>query len=302
MTSLVNRLKSSPKSTLWVTLCLLALPPLFWAGNFIVGRSVRGDIPPLTLSFDRWLIASLVLLPFTYKTLHREWRLYWQYRTRIVIASITGVAAFNSFIYLGLQTTTASNALILNSFIPLLIMLFGSLFFKLTLSAKQWLGMSISFVGVLSIISRGEWSVLTSLSFNQGDMIVFLAMVSWAIYTLVIQRMPKEINRIGLMSVQMFLGLLVVLPFYLWEVHSGALPNWNNHTLLALAYVGIVPSVLAYLLYTAGVERLGPAKVGLSIHLIPVFGVLLSIALLGESLHLYQISGMALIFLGILLS
>lgn len=83
---------------------------------------------PLTLSFDRWLIASLVLLPFTYKTLRREWRLYWQYRTRIVIASITGVAAFNSFIYLGLQTTTASNALILNSFIPLLIMLFGSLF------------------------------------------------------------------------------------------------------------------------------------------------------------------------------
>ncbi|ELG2041344.1 DMT family transporter [Vibrio fluvialis] len=302
MTSLVNRLKSSPKSTLWVTLCLLALPPLFWAGNFIVGRSVRGDIPPLTLSFDRWLIASLVLLPFTYKILRREWRLYWQYRTRIVIASITGVAAFNSFIYLGLQTTTASNALILNSFIPLLIMLFGSLFFKLTLSAKQWLGMSISFVGVLSIISRGEWSVLTSLSFNQGDMIVFLAMVSWAIYTLVIQRMPKEINRIGLMSVQMFLGLLVVLPFYLWEVHSGSLPNWNNHTLLALAYVGIVPSVLAYLLYTAGVERLGPTKVGLSIHLIPVFGVLLSIALLGESLHLYQISGMALIFLGILLS
>ncbi|MCE7629570.1 DMT family transporter, partial [Vibrio fluvialis] len=110
MTSLVKRLKSSPKHTIWITLGLLALPPLFWAGNFIVGRSVRGDIPPLTLSFDRWLIASLILLPFTYKTLRREWRLYWQYRTRIVIASITGVAAFNSLIYLGLQTTTASNA------------------------------------------------------------------------------------------------------------------------------------------------------------------------------------------------
>lgn len=302
MTSLVKPLQPGQRRTLWITLCLLALPPLFWAGNFIVGRSVRGDIPPLTLSFDRWLIASLVLLPFTYRTLHREWRLYWQYRVRILIAAVTGVAAFNSLIYLGLQTTTASNALILNSFIPLLIMLFGSLFFKLKLAAKQWLGMAISFAGVLSIISRGDWSVLSSLSFSQGDMIVFLAMVCWAIYTLVIQRMPKEINRIGLMSVQMFLGLLVVAPFYAWEAHSGAVPNWNSHTLLALAYVGIVPSVLAYLLYTAGVERLGPAKAGLSIHLIPVFGVLLSIALLGESLHLYQISGMALIFIGILLS
>lgn len=301
MTSLVQRLKN-PSGSFWVTLCLLALPPLFWAGNFIVGRSVRGDIPPLTLSFDRWVIASLVLLPFTYTILRREWRLYWHYRQRILIASVTGVAAFNSLIYVGLQSTTASNALILNSFIPLLISLFGSLFVKLSLKRSQWLGMAVSFTGVLFILTRGDWQILSSLSFNQGDLVVFLAMVSWAIYTLVIQRMPKEMNRLGLMSVQMFVGLLVVMPFYGVEVYSGASPVWNSHTLWALAYVGIVPSVLAYLLYTTSVERLGPAKAGLSIHLIPVFGVLLSIALLGESLHWYQLTGMALIFIGILRS
>lgn len=301
MTSLVQRLKS-PSGSFWATLCLLALPPLFWAGNFIVGRSVRGDIPPLTLSFDRWVIASLILLPFTYTILRREWRLYWHYRQRILIASVTGVAAFNSLIYVGLQSTTASNALILNSFIPLLISLFGSLFFKLRLKRSQWLGMVVSFTGVLFILTRGDWQILGSLSFNQGDLVVFLAMVSWAIYTLVIQRMPKEMNRLGLMSVQMFVGLLVVMPFYGVEVYSGASPVWNSHTLWALAYVGIVPSVLAYLLYTTSVERLGPAKAGLSIHLIPVFGVLLSIALLGESLHWYQLTGMALIFIGILRS
>ncbi|WGY47320.1 DMT family transporter [Vibrio sp. ABG19] len=301
MTSLVQRLKS-PSGNFLATLCLLALPPLFWAGNFIVGRSVRGDIPPLTLSFDRWVIASLVLLPFTYAILRRECRLYWQYRYRILLASITGVAAFNSLIYVGLQTTTASNALILNSFIPLLISLFGSLFFKLHLKRSQWLGMAVSFSGVLLILTRGDWQILRSLSFNHGDLVVFLAMVSWAVYTLVIQRMPKEMNRLGLMSVQMFVGLLVVMPFYAAEVYSGASPIWNSHTLLALAYVGIVPSVLAYLLYTASVERLGPAKAGLSIHLIPAFGVLLSIGLLGESLHWYQLTGVALIFIGILRS
>lgn len=302
MIRLVQHLKNRPVASLVATLGLLALPPLFWAGNFIVGRSVRGDIPPLTLSFDRWVLASLVLLPLTYAILRREWRLYWQYRQRILIASVTGVAAFNSFIYVGLQSTTASNALILNSFIPLLISLFGSLFFKLRLKRTQWLGMTVSFTGVLFILSRGDWQILRSLSFHHGDLVIFVAMVSWAIYTLVIQRMPKELNRLGLLSVQMFVGLLVVAPFYGLEVYSGASPVWNSRTLLALAYVGIVPSVLAYLLYTTSVERLGPAKAGLSIHLIPVFGVLLSILLLGESLHWYQLTGMVLIFIGILRS
>jgi len=286
----------------FVPILLLALPPLFWAGNFIVGRSVRLEIPPLQLSFYRWIIASVILLPYSIKVVRTDWSLYIKHKSLIVLASATGISAFNTLIYWGLQTTTANNALILNSFIPLLISIIGVIFAGLTLRMKQWTGLLISFVGVFTIISRGDLTALTSLSINHGDSIVFIAMICWAIYTFSLKSMPKEINRLGLMSVQMLIGLLFLFPFYLKEMLQGNLAIWNQHSILSLSYVGIIPSVVAYLLYAQCVERLGPTKAGISIHLIPVFGVLLSALFLGEPFHVFQAVGMLLIFIGMVLS
>lgn len=303
MSDVLNQTEDSKsKKSIWITLCLLTLPPLFWAGNFIVGRSVKDEIPSVTLSFDRWVIASLILLPFTLSIVKRELPLYWRNRWLILLASVTGITAFNSLVYLGLQSTTANNGMILNSFIPLLISLFGVVFFKLRLGLKQWLGMAISFIGVFTIILHGDLSVLAELDFNHGDLIIVAAIVCWAVYTMTLKQMPRDINRFGLMSVQMFVGLICLSPFFVVELQAGLKPVWNLHSILSLVYVSIVPSVLAYLLYTASVVKLGPARAGLSIHLIPVFGVFLSILFLGEGMHLYQLLGMSLIFLGILLS
>lgn len=285
----------------WV-LPLLLLPPLFWAGNFIVGRAVRGEIPPLTLAFDRWVIASLLLLPFAFSAMKRDALKYWQHRWIILLTSVTGVTAFNSFIYVGLQTTTATNGLILNSFIPLLVTLFTFIVFHQSLRLKQWMAMAISFVGVMMIVTRASLDVLLNLNFNQGDLIVFCAMICWAIYTLGLKHMPRGMERLGLTTVQMIIGLVVLTPFYLMELATGASPIWNVHSILSLAYIGVVPSVLAYLLYSSAVAKLGPNKASMSIHMIPVFGVVLSILFLGESLHWYQISGMVLIFVGLFLS
>lgn len=285
-----------------IPILLFALPPLFWAGNFIVGRSVRAEIPPLQLSFYRWVIASIILLPYSLKIIRKDWTLYLRHKYLIILASTTGISAFNTFIYWGLQSTTANNALILNSFIPLLISLIGVFFANFTLRIKQWVGLIISFLGVFTIISRGNLSTLTSLSINQGDIIVFLAMICWAIYTFSLKSMPQEINRLGLMSVQMLLGLIILLPFYIGEVSEGKFAMWNQHSILSLIYVGVIPSVIAYLLYTWCIEYLGPSKAGMSIHLIPLFGVLLSALFLGESVHLFQAFGMVLILVGIILS
>ncbi|TCS37130.1 threonine/homoserine efflux transporter RhtA [Reinekea marinisedimentorum] len=291
---------SSPNlKALFTTIALLTLPPLFWAGNFIVGRSVSGVVPPLTLSFLRWVIASLVLLPFTWRILAKEWPLYRQHRRRILLASVTGICAFNSLIYVGLQSTTANNAMILNAFIPLLISLFGVLFLKLQLRVNQWLGMIISFMGVLAIVSHGSLQQLLSFSLNPGDIWVFSAMICWAVYTLTIKNMPAAINRYGLMSIQMMIGVVILLPFYLGELTTVGAPQWSYHAAFALAYVGIMPSVVAYLIYSTSVARLGPARAGQSINLLPVFGVVLSLLFLGESIHLYQLAGMALIFAGL---
>lgn len=177
-----------------IPILLFALPPLFWAGNFIVGRSVRAEIPPLQLSFYRWVIASIILLPYSIKMVHKDWPLYLRHKYLIVLASASGISAFNTLIYWGLQTTTANNALILNSFIPLLISLIGVFFADFTLRIKQWLGLIISFLGVFTIISRGDVSTLTSLSINHSDIIVFLAMICWAVYTFSLKSLVSSLK------------------------------------------------------------------------------------------------------------
>lgn len=284
----------------WAGLLILTLPPLFWAGNFVVGRAVRNDISPMTLSFGRWLIALVCILPFAWRPMWRDLALYWQNRWRVLGVSLAGVAAFNSLVYTGLHTTTVTNGILLNSTIPILIVLFGVMFYAQRISRIQAAGLILSFAGVLTIILHGEWQRLMSLTFTRGDLIVFSAMVCWALYTLWLRGLPVEINRIGLMGMQIVLALIALFPFYLWEQTVTADFEWTSNAALALAYVGIFPSVVAYLLYNMGVARVGPVRAGLFIHLMPVFGTILSVAFLGEILHLYHVMGAASIFLGIL--
>ena len=280
-------------------LLLLVPPPLFWAGNFIVGRAMRGEVPPFTLSFWRWVIALACILPFAWKPMRRDWPLYRAHRWRIVRISLAGVVAFTSLVYVGLQWTAAANGLLLNSFIPILILLFGALFFGQKLVPAQVFGLALSFVGVLTIILHGEWARLLALDFSAGDLLVFAAMVCWAFYTLWLRGIPPEVDRIGLMAAQAGLGLLVLGPLCLIERGFGLAPNWSDGSLAALAYLGVFPSVFAYLLYNIGVAKVGAAKAGLFIHLIPVFGAVLAVAFLRESLHLYHAVGIAAILGGI---
>ncbi|MBS7813411.1 DMT family transporter [Roseococcus pinisoli] len=280
-------------------LLLLIPPPLFWAGNFIVGRALRHDIPPMTLSFWRWVIALLVLLPFAWRPMRRDLHKYWRYRWRVLSLSLAGVVGFTSLVYLGLRSTTAANGLLLNSFIPILIVLFGALFYRQRLRAGQLLGLTLSFAGVLTIVMHGEWSRLASLSFSPGDLTVFCAMVSWAFYTLWLRGIPAEIDRVGLLGMQIMVALAVLGPLSLLEGASGQVATWSAESLGALAYLGLFPSVIAYLLYNLGVARVGAARAGLSIHLIPLFGVVLAVLFLGETVHGYQLLGMATILAGV---
>ena len=177
--------------------------------------------------------------------------------------------------------------------------MFGALLFGQKLVPAQVFGLALSFVGVLTIILHGEWARLLALDFSAGDLLVFAAMVCWAFYTLWLRGIPPEVDRIGLMAAQAGLGLLVLGPLCLIERGFGLAPNWSDGSLAALAYLGVFPSVFAYLLYNIGVAKVGAAKAGLFIHLIPVFGAVLAVAFLRESLHLYHAVGIAAILGGI---
>jgi drug/metabolite transporter (DMT)-like permease len=289
-------------ASMWSTLLMLVLPPLFWSGNFIVGRALRDLVPPMALSFDRWLIALLCLLPFTWHIVRRDARRYWQHRWLVLGVSLTGVAAFNVLVYWGLQSTSAANGMMLNSFIPLLIAGLGALFYRQRLSAVQWLGVLVSFTGVMVIVAHGSWTVLRALQFATGDAIVFVATICWAFFTLWLKQIPADIDRRGLLLVQIVITLVVLAPLVAWEHVAGHVTHWNADSLMGVLFVGIFPSVLAFALYSAGVVRVGAARAGLFIHLLPVFGALLSVLVLHEALHLYQGVGMVVIFLGVALA
>ncbi|MBZ4023814.1 EamA family transporter [Rhodobacter sp. TJ_12] len=286
----------------WKLWAVLALPPLFWAGNFIVARYSRGEWPPVSLAYGRWVIALIALLPFAWPHMKRDWPLYKRYFWRIIGIAVPGVVAFNTLIYWGLQTTPATNGMLLNSSIPLLILVIGALFWGQRLGLWQVLGLIVSTLGVAVVILQGSLDRALALDFARGDLIIFSAMIAWAFYTMGLKLFPPEVNRIGLLAVQIIVALPILAPFLALEMWLGHYPIFTPASLASLAYIGIVPSVLAYLFYTRAVTLAGPARAGQFIHLIPVYGAILSASFLGEQLHLYHAAGFGLILAGIVLA
>jgi drug/metabolite transporter (DMT)-like permease len=283
----------------WV---LLALPPLLWAGNFVVGRALRTNVPPMTLAFVRHLIALICLSPFAWRAIRRDAQRFWHLRWQLVRTALTGLAGFNLFVYAGLHSTTASNALLLNSIIPVLIVLLGGLIYRQRFTGNQVAGMALSCAGVLIIILHGEVSRLIALQFSAGDGIVFLGMVCFALYSLWLRALPHDLNPAGLLGAQLLIAVLVLFPCFVWEYNMGHRAAWTPSSVLGISYVALVASLLATFLYMSGVTRVGPSGAGLFIHLIPVYGALLSSLFLGETIHVYHLAGLTVILTGLICS
>jgi len=281
---------------------VLAVPPLLWAGNFVVGRAVRDDVPPLTLAFLRHLVAFVCLLPIAWPIVRKDASRYWQHRWTVTATGISGLAAFSLLVYVGLHHTSASNAQLMNSTIPVLIILFGAVLFGHRLVISQVIGLLVSCVGVLIIMLHGDIRSLRTLEFSGGDLLVLAAMASFALFSLWLKLLPADMDRLGLLAVQLFVAAVVLLPFSVWELLNGAPVSWGYPALGAILYVGIVASVLANLLYMMGVARVGAAKAGLFIHLLPVYGAFMSVVFLGEQLHGYHAAGLAAIIAGLAIS
>ncbi|RWR52494.1 DMT family transporter [Sinirhodobacter ferrireducens] len=280
----------------------LALPPLFWAGNFIVARAARGEVPPMALSCVRWGLALLCMLPFAWPYLKRDAAWYRENWKLVALVGIPGVTGFNTLVYVGLQYTTATNGMLLNSTIPVLILVLGALFWGRKMRALQAFGLLVSTFGVAVIILHGEWQRLVTLEFSRGDLIIFVAMICWALYTLGLTRIPASVNRLGLLAVHSAMTLVLLAPFLGLEIAAGRVPSFSGAGIAAMLYVGVVPSVLATLLYMRAVSIAGPARAGQFIHLLPVYGAVLSTLFLGEELHLYHAVGFGAILAGIVIA
>ena len=282
---------------------LLSLTSLFWSLNWVIGRAIVGHVTPLTLTFIRWLVAVGVMMPFAWPQVRAHWPAIRRNWRVIAWLGFWGTGLHNAFAYVGLQYTTATNGVILNSAIPILIILLGWLIYRETITRVQTLGVAISLAGILAIISRGEPAVLAQLEMNKGDLIVLFGMVFWAAYTVFLRMKPAELPGLAMLACCGVVGVALLFPLMLAEMlFLGGHVEFTPATVAAMFYVGIFPSFVGYVFWNRGVAEVGPTIAGLFVHLMPAFGALLGWLFLDERIHLFHIVGIVLILAGIALT
>lgn len=280
----------------------MLLPPLFWAGNAVAGRIAVGQLPPIALAFWRWLFALLLILPFGLPRVAAQWnevRRRWKVLSMVALFSVT---AYNTLLYVALTSTTAVNATLVSAAIPVAIVLLSRVWLGETVGIRQAAGIAISLAGVVLVIARGDPDNLLKLGLQPGDVWVLAAVVSWAIYSVLLRRHPSSLSPLALLTVQMILGWLFLVPFYLWELTTDQvfLLTWQSAGLIA--FVAIFPSILAYHLWNQGVAKLGANLAGQYTYLIPVFTAVLAALFLGESFRWFHAAGLVAIIGGIRLA
>ena len=277
---------------------LLTLTSLFWAGNSIVGRLVAGHFPPVTLSFVRWSCAFLIVLPFAWRGLQADWPMMRGRLGVLLLMALCGIAAFNTLLYTALEHTTALNALLLQSSTPLFLAAWALVVLRVRLTLTQALGIALSLLGVVVIVMHGDVTRLAKIEFNTGDLLVITGLAIFGLYSALVPKRPA-IRQGSFLAFIFGCGALMLLPLAAWESTLRPPPEFSLPNLLALGYVVLFPSVLAYICFNRGVQLIGPNRAAPFFHLVPAFGSAMAIVFLGESLHLFHVVGYALVLAGI---
>jgi drug/metabolite transporter (DMT)-like permease len=299
-------MKTPPQRLAPLTVLLLVVPPLLWASNAVVGRLVRDMVSPLTLNFVRWVIAFVLLLPLAAPVLRRN-SLLWEHWKRYAVLGLLGIGLYNAFQYLALQTSTPINVTLVGSSLPLWMLATGALFFSARVSAREIGGALLSMVGVLLVLSRGEWRQLLGLRLVPGDVYMILGTIAWAFYSWLLARThePRVVRQdwaAFLMSQLVFgvawSGALAAGEWALTPAHIDL--GWP--LIAAMLFIGIGPAVVAYRCWGAGVQRAGPQAASIFMNLTPLFAAMLSAAFLREPPHWYHGAAFLLIVGGIVVA
>ena len=280
---------------------LLATAALAWAGNYVTGRAIAGEVPPAGLACARWAVAVLLLLPLAWPHLQRDWPAIMQRRGYIIVMGFTGAAVFGTLQYAGLQYTTATNGGLISATSAVMIALAGVVMFGDRLSARQLLGMAISMSGALVIVAKGDPANLAGLRFNIGDLMILTTLVAWGIYSALL-RLKPAVHWTSFTLSLFVVALVANLPLAILEHAWGNPLRPTLTTLAAVLYTGAVSSVVGFVAWNRGVEIIGSPRAGIYLNLIPIFTVLLAVALLGERLQGFHLVACVLVFTGLWLA
>ncbi|MGA1933531.1 DMT family transporter [Arcobacter sp. YIC-464] len=282
---------------------LLVLAVLFWSGNFVFGRLVSSSIEPTELSFYRWFFVLVLLLPYIFINIKRLFKALSKDFLILLLLGAFGVAGFNTFLYYGLQTTTAINALLINSAIPIMIVVLSGIILKTSIKFIQVLGIIISTIGVIYLILKGEYQTLQTLEFSRGDLWILLAGFVWSVYSICLKFMPKDIKAFDFLAITTFIGTLILAVVFFYQGYTFSIDFVDNSSVFySLIYMVIFPSILSFYFWNISTVQVGANKAGQFAHLMPIFGAVLAYIFLKEKLELYHLVGVLLIGLGIYLS
>ena len=282
---------------------MLILATLFWAGNFIVGKAAFVEnIPPMSLVFFRWSLVWLILLPFTYKDILRFKRIIFKNLPLLFFLALTSVGLFNTFTYLALVYTQVINASLFNTAIPAMI-IFLCFLLKIEKTNKfQIFGLIISVFGILSIITKLDLNILLSLNFNKGDLIMIGGVISWGLYSSFLKKKNFTLPLLTLVHVLCTLGLIFILPQFLYELSQGLVVKINTNLGLTLIYLALFPSIGSYYCWAGAVAIIGANRAGIFLSLIPFFSTIMAIIFFNEQFQFFHLIGSILIVLGLFLS
>ena len=282
---------------------LLTSASFFWSGNFFAGKiAYLSDLTPFKLGFFRWLLAMLILLPFTYSEIIKNYNYYKKNILLMTFLGFLAVTVFNSLTYISLQTTLIINSTLMASIAPVLMIGFSWLIFKTKTTVLQFAGIFLSLLGAFSIILKGNINNLFNLYFTSGDVWMFTAVVSWCLYSVLLKKIDNSISQLASLQVMVILGLLFIFPLYIIENYNTSFLPTQKIDFVIIIYVAIFASIIAFFSWNKGVSIIGPNRSSLFLHLIPVFSSIWAVSFLNEKFSFFHLIGIIFILSGIILS
>jgi len=282
---------------------MLVCASLFWSGNFIIGKfAFLTDIPPLSLVFYRWLLVWIILLPFTFKEIIKYKNTIIKNLPVLFFLGLTSVGLFNSFTYLSLMYTQVINATLFNTAIPAIIILICFLFKIESTNKFQIIGLIVSIIGIISIITKLDLDILLSLDFNKGDLIMIGGVLSWGIYSSLLKKKNFTLPLLTLVHMICTFGLICVTPQYIYEFSQGYIIKFDINLFYTLIFLAIFPSIGSYYCWAGAVSIIGANRAGISLSLIPLFSSIFAIIFFKEQFQFFHLIGAILIIIGLFFS
>lgn len=273
-----------------------------WSGNFIIARGMSTEISPISLAFWRWVVATIAFLPFGLKSVITNWSILKKHKGYITITSFLGITLFNTMLYQAGKTTTAINLSLLSITFPIFIVIISRFVFGELLSIKKIVGILIVAIGVVFMITKGQFHLLTNITFAEGDIWMVSGALVFAIYSILLKRKPAEIPTRAIQMSTFGLGLIMLFPFFLVNLNYGPTATYNANTIGSILYIGIFASLIAFVIWNQAIVNIGPSNAGMVYYTLPIFSGILAYTFLGEAITSIHLISAALIISGIVIT